>query len=251
VARARSRGLALLVLTDHDTVSGFAEAAAAAPSHCGLEVRCGIEINTRPGDNVHVLGYGIRRGDCGLLARLSEFRERRLMRVRMIVENLRKLGLELSVDEVRGESHETLGRPHVADAMIRKGIARSRQEAFNRYLARGRPAYVEAMGPSLEEALALIREAGGFSSLAHPQTVKDLGPLKDWVRLGLEGLEVHYAGHSPAERKRFADIAASLGLLATGGSDYHGPGSGREGELGVDMPDEDYGRFMERLQRCG
>ena len=250
MARARSQGVGLLVLTDHDTVSGFEEAAAATAGS-SLDVRCGIEINTRLGDSVHVLGYGIRWRDPGLLGRLAQFRERRLERIRMIAENLSRQGVAISFDEVRGESRETLGRPHVADALIRKGIVRSRQEAFNRYLMRGRPAYVEPMGPSVEEAFALIREMGGFASLAHPQTVKDLSPLKEWAGLGLEGLEVHYAGHTPAERKRYSDIARSLGLLATGGSDFHGPGSGRDGQLGVDMPEEDYVRFMERLSRCG
>jgi predicted metal-dependent phosphoesterase TrpH len=240
--------VSLLVLTDHDTVSGFAEAAAAGSAE--LEVRAGVELNTSLGDSVHILGYGLRWRDAAFLERLSDFRERRFKRVRLIVDNLRARGIELSYEEVRGESRETLGRPHVADALVRKGVVSSRQEAFNRFLANGKPAYVGPMGPSPAEALALIRDCGGFSSLAHPQTVKDLSLVKEWVKLGLEGLEVHYAGHSPSERKRYADIAGSLGLLATGGSDYHGPGSGRDMALGVDMPDQDYVRFRERLSRC-
>ncbi len=248
VARAAKAGVALLFLTDHDTVSGFPEAQAAAPA--GLDVRCGIEINTVGFGEVHILGYGLRWHEAGFLRKLEEFRGRRHVRIQRIVEDLRKHGVELSLDDVKAGSHETIGRPHVADALRRKGVVKTRQEAFSRFLVKGKPGWVESMGPTPLEAITLIREAGGFCSLAHPDTLADRELLEGWVKAGLEGLEVYYANHSPSDIVRYGDLADRHGLLRTGGSDYHGPGTGREKALGVAMPDEDYGRFMERLSRC-
>lgn len=236
-------------MTDHDSVSGFPEARAAAQA-AGVPFLCAIEINTAYRDNVHLLGFGFRETDA-FKARLSEFRGRRVERIRRIVERIRALGLALEFDDVKAASHETLGRPHVADALKRKGLVGGRQEAFDRFLAKGKPGYVESMGPSVEEAIALVREAGGFCVLAHPDTVPDReAEIARWKGLGLEGLEVYYGAHSPSDLVRYRRLADDLGLLATGGSDFHGPGTGREKALGVELPDDCYGRFMERLARC-
>lgn len=249
VERAKSARVELLFLTDHDSVSGFGEARAAA-AELGVDARCGIEINTIYKDNVHLLGYGFDWEDETFRARLEEFRRRRELRMRKIVENLRALGYDLSFEDVVATSHETLGRPHVADALRRKGIVKSRQEAFNRFLIKGKPGYVDSMGPTPEEAIALIRDAGGFCSIAHPDTCSDKDAIARWKELGLEGLEVYYGAHTPSDVIRYQELAERLGLLATGGSDYHGPGTGRERALGVEVPDEVHGRFMERLARC-
>jgi predicted metal-dependent phosphoesterase TrpH len=249
VARAAKAGVELLFLTDHDSIAGFAEARAAADGG-PVKVHCGIEINTRQGDRVHILGYSLKWDEAALEARLSEFRERRRARVQRMVEALRAHGVDLSFEEIRGASRESLGRPHVADAMVRKGVVRNRQEAFARFLTRGKPGFVESMGPTPEEALELIKDAGGFSSLAHPQTAGPLTDLAAWKARGLEAIEVYYGAHTPAEVKRYGDIARHHGLLATGGSDYHGPGTGRDDRMGVDVPDEVAARFMERLARC-
>lgn len=247
--RAKAAGVSVLFLTDHDSVSGFPEAEAAGREE-GVETFCGVEINTALSDRVHILGYGLRWRETVFGSRLAEFRERRVQRARRIVENLRGHGLDISFEDVRGGAYETLGRPHVADALRRKGIVRSRQEAFHRFLTPGKPGYAASAGPTPAEAIGLIREAGGFASLAHPETVQDFSELGAWVKRGLEGMEVYYGGHSPAKIKRFGDIAAHHGLIATGGTDFHGPGSGRENSLGVDVPDEIFERFMERLSRC-
>ena len=239
----------LVFLTDHDSVSGYPEASEAAQA-AGVDLRCGIEINTVHQDNVHILGYGLRWQDAQFAARLEEFRQRRQTRIVRIVEQLRALGLPLEVEDVVAEGRQTLGRPHVADALRRKGIVGSRQEAFNRFLARGKPGYAESAGPSPEEAIALIRDAGGFCSLAHPETLADESLLAGWVKLGLEGLEAYYSTHRPSAVARYLRLAADHGLLATGGTDFHGPGTGREKPLGVDVPDEVYDRFTERLSRC-
>jgi hypothetical protein len=250
VARAEKAGVALLALSDHDSVSGCAEAEAAGRGS-SLDVLCGVEINTREGENVHVLGYGIRPNVPVLLDALAELRRRRVRRIEAILAKLKDCGVELSFEAVRGDSPESLGRGHVADALRRKGLVSSRAEAFRRFLAAGRPAHVGSLGPSVEEAIALIRAAGGFAAIAHPGTVADLDVLEAWVKAGLEGIEVFYAGHSPSDILRFQGLAERFGLIATGGSDYHGRGSGREGPLGVEVADEVGRRFLERLARCG
>lgn len=259
--RAAASRVELLVLSDHDTVSGFPEASEAARG-AGVDLRCGIEINTVyrregaggafPEDSVHVLGYGIKWRDPAFLERLAQFRSRRQLRVRRIVLNLQRQGVDLSFEEVAAGSGETLGRPHVADALRRRGLVASRQEAFSRYLTRGTPGYVESMGPSPEEAIALIRQAGGFASLAHPETLGEPGQIAAWARAGLEGLEAYYSSHTPSDILRYLELCERLGLLATGGSDFHGPGSGRDGALGVEVPESVFDRFMERLSlsRC-
>ena len=250
MGRAEKAGVALLVLSDHDSVSGFVEAQAAAQGR-RLDLRCGVEINTRNGENVHILGYGIRWQDPRLLAALAEFRERRVRRLERMLEKLRDLGVELTCADVRGDWPETLGRAHVADALRRKGVVPTRAEAFRRFLAQGRPAYVESLGPSVEEAIALIRGSGGFAVIAHPKTVADKEEIESWVQLGLEGIEAYYAGHSPSDIIRFQDLADRFDLVVTGGSDYHGRGSGRDGPMGVEVPEEVGRCFLERLARCG
>src|SRR5579885_3666146 len=134
VARALKSGVSLLVLTDHDSVSGAADLAA-APAADGLERRIGIEINCagEAADRVHVLGYGLRPDATGFAERLAEFRERRTVRARRMVEKLKGLGLPVEFEDVRAAAHETVGRPHLADALRRRGLVKSRQEAFDRY----------------------------------------------------------------------------------------------------------------------
>ncbi len=247
--RALEKRLELMVLTDHDSVSGFPEALEAARGSA-TRVLCGVEINTRESDQVHILGYGISWRDPAFLARLSEFRGRRQERLGRMVERLRGLGMALAMEDVVAVSGETLGRPHVADALKRKGYVSNRHDAFARFLSRGKPAYVSPMGPTPEEAIALIRDAGGFSVLAHPETVSARGAVAGWVAAGLEGIEAHYAQHGPSAIVEFRALAEAHQLLVTGGSDCHGPGTGRDHALGVDLPEADYARLMERLARC-
>ncbi len=252
VARAAESGVSLLVLTDHDSVSGAAELAAAGAA-AGVETRLGIEINCAgegSADRVHVLGYGLDPASPGFAARLAEFRERRTVRARRMVEKLRALGYPLEYDAVRASAHETVGRPHVADALRRLGIVKSRKEAFERFLIKGKPGYEDSMGPSPAEAIALIRDAGGIPCLAHPQTAGKEPELEALRALGLQGVEVRYAAHSPSQVRAYGDWAAARGLLAVGGSDYHGPGTGRDARLGVEYEDADLGPVLDGISRC-
>lgn len=243
VAKAHQSGVRLLVLSDHDCVTGFPEAKAEG-DRLGVRVLCGVEINTRE-DDCHVLGYGVRWDSKPLQARLEEFRQRRERRIRGVVEKLQAANVDIAWEEVQGEGALTrgqaVGRPHVADALRRKRIVRTRQEAFQKYLSKGKPGYVEAMGPSAEEAIVAIREAGGTPVIAHPGALFELEEFKRWADLGLGGIEVFYPTHSGGTVQELLGIAKATGLVTTGGSDFHGPGTGREKLAGFDASDELFG----------
>lgn len=240
------RGVEVMMLTDHDSVSGYEEGRKEAEK-LGLRFGCGIEINTREDDMVHVLGYGIDPGSETLAARLEDFRERRQGRAGRIVEKLQAAGIDITMEDVRGESAETLGRPHIADALIRKGVVRNRPEAFKRYLAKGCAAFIEQQGPTTEEAIALIKEAGGWASLAHPFTTAFDRRMEAWVEAGLQGVEAFYMTHTRPQVARLEEIARRFGLRRTGGSDFHGPRTGRETAGGVEVPDEVFNEIEDLL----
>lgn len=249
VARAAKSGTALLVLTDHDSVSGAADLAAAGAA-AGLATRLGIELNCAGegnADRVHILGYGFDPESPGFRERLGEFRERRAERARRIVEKLQGLGLPIEFEEVRANAHETLGRPHAADALRRKGVVKSRKEAFDRFLAKGKPGYVESMGPTPAEAIRLIKDAGGVACLAHPQTAGGDAELEDLRALGLDAVEVLYGAHTPSQVRAYGAWAREKGLLALGGTDFHGPGTGRDDRLGVEYDDAEWDLIARRI----
>jgi predicted metal-dependent phosphoesterase TrpH len=251
VARAVKSGVELMVLTDHDSVSG-AEELAAAGAAAGLSTRLGIEINCAgegAADRVHVLGYGFDPRSAGFAERLAEFRRRRTVRASLMVDKLRALGYAIEYAHVRSAAHETVGRPHVADALRRIGAVKSRKEAFERFLIRGKPGFVDSMGPSPAEAIALIRDAGGTACLAHPATAGKENELDELWKAGLEAVEVHYSGHTPSQVRAYGDWADAKRLVRCGGSDYHGPGTGREARLGVEYEDAGYAALIERLDR--
>lgn len=246
VRRAAARKVEVMALTDHDSISGF-EQAQAEGAKLSIRVLCGIEINTCEGDLLHVLGYGFRPDSDVLNTRLEQFRDRRRKRMDAILERLRAASVDISWDDIGQVSKETLGRPHVADAMVKKGVVRSRKEAFDRYLMRGKPGYVEPMGPTAKEAISAIRDAGGWASLAHPGTVDNETWLKSLVDSGLEGLEVYYPTHSQATITRLLMLAESYKLMPTVGSDFHGPKTGRENIGCMEIESKVYERLMERL----
>lgn len=246
VRRAAAHKVEIMALTDHDSISGVAEAQAEGEK-LGLRVLCGIEINTCEGDLLHVLGYGIQPESQTLKSRLEQFRDRRHQRLGKILDRLHALSIDISWDDVGEVSKQTLGRPHVADAMVKKGVVRSRKEAFERFLMRGKPGYVEPMGPSAQEAIAAIREAGGWASLAHPGSINDEAGLKRLVDFGLEGLEVYYPTHNQGTISRLLMLAAAHRLIATVGSDFHGPKTGREAIGCMEIGSDVYEQLMKRL----
>jgi predicted metal-dependent phosphoesterase TrpH len=229
VARARERGARAIAITDHDTVAGIERGCAAAESE-GLELIAGIEISAdySPG-TMHVLGYFIDRGSGPLLSRLEELRLARETRNPQIAERLQSVGFDIDYDEVaRLAGNEVVGRPHFARLMVDRGYAASIQDAFDRFLAKGAPCYVEKRRPSPAEAIRLIHDAGGVAVIAHPYQLRLPTPeaadklMGELAALGLDGIEAIYSRHSTEERKSYAEMADRHGLLITGGSDYHG-----------------------------
>lgn len=250
VARAKANGVDTFVLTDHDSVSGGPDLFAAGKTH-GLDVRLAIEINCAgegAADRVHILGYGIDPASPGFAARLAEFRERRAVRARLMVDKLRALGHPVTYEDVSAAAHETIGRPHVADALKRAGVVKSRKEAFDRFLAKGKPGYVDSMGPSPAEAIALIRDARGTACLAHPQTAGKEPELDALLALGLQGAEVYYGGHTPSQVRAYGHWTDARRLLPVGGTDFHGPGTGREARMGVEYDDAGWDAIQAALR---
>ena len=245
LALAQKAGVTALAITDHDIVDGLPEAIDAG-TRLGIEVLPGVEISSFDGKSeLHILGYCLNWRDEALLKRLASLRASRHRRNPFIIERLQALGLELTYDEVRAlAGTESVGRPHIARLLMEKGYVTSAKDAFDRYLAEGRPGYVARELPTPAEAIAWIRDAQGVAVLAHPTWVKESNDgLPAFVRTlkndGLGGIEVHYSTHTRQQTARFLELAKQFGLLITGGSDFHGltkpdieVGTGR-GELRV------------------
>ena len=228
VAMAARGGLAAIAITDHDTVEGTAEARLAGLEF-GVRVIAGLEMSVRHGDlPLHILGYGIDPDCPALRDALAGIQAARLVRNHAILARLAELGLAVSMAEVDAWSAMgQTGRPHFARLLVEKGLARDIDEAFTHYLGRGARAYVARQIYPAESALAVIRQAGGVSVLAHPTTADPslraiLPLLTELKALGLDGIEVYYPTHSASVRKKLSALAKKFGLLVTGGSDYHG-----------------------------
>jgi len=259
VRAAKAAGLVAIAVTDHDTVAGLAEALEAGRRE-GLDILTGVELSADlPGSTMHILGYEIDPADPALLEALSQIRRDRDERNPRILARLAELGMPLGAEAVRAKARgETVGRPHIAQCMVDAGYVRACDEAFVRYLARGAPAYVERRRASPEEAIQLIRAAGGLAALAHPKQIgRRPAEIRDLAtRLaarGLEGIEVYHPDHSSADSATFGLLARDLGLVVTGGTDFHGHvhqgvrlGVGR-GNLRV--PDEAVQEIRDRLAR--
>jgi predicted metal-dependent phosphoesterase TrpH len=223
VAMALERNLLVIALTDHDTTAGIDEALEAARD-TGLEVIPGVEISCDvPHEEVHLLGYYLDHHHPALQGKLCAMRNARLQRAKRMLARLTVLGFPLPwemVAELAGDG--SVGRPHIAQAMVKMGYTASTNEAFDLYIGRNGPAYVERYRLSPVEAVSLIKEARGLPVLAHPLRVLHFLPAL--VEQGLVGLEVYYNGYSPEDIRKLADLACKFDLIPTGGSDFHGPG---------------------------
>jgi len=236
VAEVRAAGITAFSITDHDTVAALAEARALA-GRDGLEFVGGIEVTAvRGGEDVHVLGYGFDEASPRLLEFLRAQRADRIVRVRAMGRRLEELGVPVDVETVIAGAgrhrSRSVGRPALADALVRAGHAASRDEAFERWLGRDRPAYLPRRGPAPDEVVRVLAEAGAIAAIAHPGLLAYDGDLADLRRDGLAAIEVYHPAHTAAQRERYGALAAALGLLRTGGSDYHGEDPGRPRSLG-------------------
>jgi predicted metal-dependent phosphoesterase TrpH len=226
VARASACGVTVLAVTDHDTVAG-SDAAAEACGAAGIEFVPGIEITAvRDGLDVHVLGYFIDRHAPDLHAFLTEQRRRRLDRVRQIVERLATHGIRLDVDAILKpgleDASKAAGRPWIARALVAGRYVQTTNEAFELWLARGRPAFIPRLAAAPGEVFERIHAAGGVASLAHPGLVKRDEWIPEFVAAGLDALEVYHTNHDETATGRYSAIAITLGLAVSGGSDFHG-----------------------------
>jgi predicted metal-dependent phosphoesterase TrpH len=226
VAAARAAGLAALALTDHDTVAGVAEAADAAAA-VGMRLVPGVELSAFEGDEeIHVLGLHLAR-IAELERGLVSFRVARRDRAVTIVERLNALGVPLSLDAVLGiAGAAALGRPHVARALVAAGHVRDFREAFDRYLGNGRPAFVAKSHLTLADAISMLHRAGGLAIIAHPGPLGTRRRVEGWMALGADGVEVRHPGHSPDDTARLGALVEHLGLVPSGGSDWHGAATG-------------------------
>jgi len=242
VHKSAEGGLTIIALADHDTVNGIVPALAAAKAFPQLKVIPCVEISTDvPDGEVHVLGYFIDYTDYKLEAALDRLRHSRQERARGMVAKLDKLGIHIKfqrVQEIAGSG--SVGRPHLAQAMLEKGYIASFKEAFTKYISRGGPAYVEREKMTPVEAVELILKASGLPVLAHPLTVSDPeGMVIELKAAGLVGIEAYYGGYTADEISKLTSLADKYSLIPTGGSDYHGLDISNETMIGgVDVPME-------------
>jgi predicted metal-dependent phosphoesterase TrpH len=247
--RARGAGIGVWALCDHDTVAGLQEAAAAA-GRAGLRLVPGIELSAfLDRKEIHLLGHFIDPAHDTVREFEDLLAAHRRQRMRQIVDRLAALGVRITEANIEKFSGgKTLGRPHVARAIVEAGAAATVKEAFDRFLGEGRPAYVGRYRLEAEEAVRLVRGAGGTTTVAHPGVSKL--ERHDLVRLraaGVDGLEVIHADHVPSLREKFLRIAEELDLVPTAGSDYHGVTVSPDRKLGdVTMAAEDLARLEAR-----
>lgn len=247
--RARAAGLSVWGLCDHDTVAGLPEAAAEA-GRLGLRLVPGIELSAFLGKKeIHVLGHFVDPVHPALRAFEDELAAHRRWRMGEIARRLAALNVHVRPEDIeRWSGGKTIGRPHVARAILEKGHVASIREAFDRFLGEGMPAYVPRLRLEVADAVALVRGAGGTATVAHPAVSRlDARELERAREAGVVGLEVHHVDHDPGTRERLLRIAEELDLVPTAGSDYHGETISPERHLGdVTMPAEDLARLEAR-----
>ena len=256
VRRAAKAGLSVIAITDHDNVDGIAPALAAAAAFPQLRVIPGVEISSDvTGGEAHVLGYCLDYTSRELLTALERMRNSRVTRARKMVARLAELGLPVDwerVVEFAGEG--SVGRPHIAQALLERGYIGSLADAFDGYIGRNAPAYVGRDKMTPTEVVELILAADGLPVMAHPMSVPDPEAMIGELRAaGLIGIEVYYASHTAATVRRLAALAARTGLIPTGGTDYHGlddASAGAETRLGqVTVPPESVERLLALARR--
>jgi hypothetical protein len=226
VTAARAAGLAAIALTDHDTAAGVDEAVEAGRG-LGVRVIPGVELSAMDGEReIHILALHLTQ--IGAIEEpLRAFRDSRVVRAEQIVAKLHALGVPITMDAVLAHAAGgAIGRPHVARALIDEGWARDSRDAFDRYLGAGKPAFVAKLRLSVAEAIELAHRAGGLAILAHPGPEGRREPIERYAALGLDGVEVRHPGHSAEDVSRIGTLVDFLGLVPSGGSDWHGASDG-------------------------
>ncbi len=242
VRLALAAGLAAVAITDHDTVSGIDEALQEG-ERIGIHVVPGVEISTVDrGVDVHILGYYMDDKDPLFNQRLAQLRDTRNIRNKLVLNRLNELGIRITMEEVnerlihQKSKDQSLGRPHIADVLIARGIVNTVAEAFKLYLGQGGAAYVNPPRITPREAIDWIREAGGKAVLAHPGLYNNEAIVLDIIGYGIDGIETYHSDHNGEQRKHYYDLAVQHGLIITAGSDFHGIKAGvtYHGEIGAE-----------------
>lgn len=238
VERAAAAGVQAMSLTDHDSVSGVAEAQARG-RELGIEVVSGAELTAYVGSReVHILGYRLDIHHEGLLAHCEAFRRQRDWRANEIAKRLEAAGAPIDIERVRAIADGgSIGRPHVARALLEAGHVATMEEAFDRFLGEGKPANVPKAEVSPAQVIAIINEAGGFAVHAHPGIGDQFDLIPEMAKAGLRGVEIIHSAHSVTETARATQLSLNHGLLRTGGSDCHGALPGKDeliGRFGLD-----------------
>ena len=243
---ALKSGASIFALTDHDTTDGVRRAEAVCKEHRIL-FTAGVEISTREHDHLHFTGYNLDLDNLEFQAFLAQNRENRKNRIRQIIRQLIGVGVNITEEDVFKRAPNTVSRAHVADALKANGVVSSRQEGFRRYLVQGQAGYVPSAGVTAVEAIRYIKRAGGMAVIAHPGIVAEHWDFPAWTEAGLDGIEVFYPAHTFTMKQDLLALARKYGLLATAGSDYHGPHGGRITSAGMQIPQPHYNKLLRKL----
>lgn len=237
VKQARQQNLVCIAITDHDAVLGIGPASEEAAG-LGLEVIPGVELTAEANDcEIHILGYFIDWQEQWFQEKLVQIRQVRQDRAMAILEKLKAQGISLDSEEIlRLAVGGSVGRLHIARILAREGYVSSIQEAFNKYLSRGRSCYVKKLKLTPAEAINMLTKLRGLAVLAHPYTIGNDQLIAEFARLGLRGIEAYYPEHNQATSDHYQKLAQKLGLLVTGGSDYHGQAKEGAALGGVKVP---------------
>lgn len=245
-------GITVAAVTDHDTTAAIADVRSHAEAR-GTRIISGIEITAvAQSEDVHMLGYGFDPEHPALVAFLAAQRVDRRRRLEEMHGRLVALGVPVDIEShlsaAAEKSGKALGRPLLAAALVKSGYVGSVAEAFEKYLGHGGPAFVARRGASPAEVVALVHGAGGVVSVAHPGKLKSDALIETLAEAGLDAIEAHHPDHDPAATAAYRARASKLGLLITGGSDFHGRASGRVDAMGkITLPAADFARLAERL----
>lgn len=252
VARAASLGASAMAITDHDTLAALPRAAAACKSH-GIEFLTGVEVSSHIGtQELHILGLGVDPEYPALIDRLAEMAAIRLDRGRAMAKKLNALGVPVDFDAIEARAGGVVGRMHLAQAVVELKHAVTVQDAFEKYLKAGRPAFIGRESISARDAVHVIHAAHGLAFVAHPAIGRVDSRFDTLLALPFDGIEVFHSKHTPDQQKRFAGLVEKRGILATGGSDCHGGIKGDPLLMGtVHTPYAVYARIRERLTGIG
>lgn len=246
VYSALKSGVQIYALTDHDTTDGVSVAEQACREH-NILFTPGVEVSTRDHDHLHFTGYNLDISHPGFQAFLAENRRKRRTRIQKIIRQINQAGINLTEEDVFSRAPNTVSRAHVADALKAKKYAQTRQDAFRKYLVPGQVGYVPSAGVSAIEAIQHIKKAGGIAVIAHPGLTIGHWDFPAWTEAGLDGIEIFYPGHTYSLKQDLLALARKYGLIATAGSDYHGPKGGRITTPGMQVPQTHYDKLLRKL----